>query len=170
MWTVSERVSQNCVLDQAALDRLQRPSLDEGGLRAPALRFGDARVMALFQAVCRFAHLPEGFRNRDIRSHVAALLGLSLELYNTSKMTYDLRRLRRKGLVLRCAGSHRYSITAYGLKVALFCSKVYLRILRPGWASLVPQDPLPRPLQTALAKLETELQRICENARLSAAS
>jgi hypothetical protein len=56
----AERVSQNCVLDQAAFDRLQRPSLDESGLRAPALRFGDARVMALFQAVCRFAHLPEG--------------------------------------------------------------------------------------------------------------
>jgi hypothetical protein len=166
----TERVSQDCVLDQTALDHLQRPSLHTGGLRAPGLRFGDVRVMALFQALCHFGHLPQGFRNRDIRSHVAALLGLSLELYNTSKMTYDLRRLRRKGLILRYSRSHRYSITPYGLKVALFCSKVYLRILRPGWACLVPQDPLPRPLRTALAKLETELQRTCDNARLSAAS
>jgi hypothetical protein len=166
----TERVTHNCVLDQAALDRLQRPSRDERGLRAPALRFGDARVMALFQAVCRFAHLPEGFRNREIRSHVAALLGLSLDVYTASKMTYDLRRLRRKGLIRRHAESHRYASTAYGLKVALFCSKVYLRILRPAWASLIPQDPLPRPLQVALTTLETELQRICENARLSAAS
>jgi hypothetical protein len=166
----TQRVSHNCVLDQIALDRLQRPSLDEAGLRAPALRFGDARVMALFQAVCRFAHLPEGFTNRDIRSHVAALLGLSLDLYNASKMTYDLRRLRRKGLITRRPRSHRYSITAYGLKVALFCSKVYLRILRPAWASLVPNDPLPRPLHNALAKLDAELHRFCDNARLGTAS
>ena len=166
----TERVSQNCVLDQAALDRLQHPSIDQAGLRAPALRFGDARVMALFQAVCRFAHLPEGFRNREIRSHVAALLGLGLDLYSTSKMTYDLRRLRRKGLIQRQPGSHRYSITTYGLKVALFCSKVYLRIVRPAWASLALQDPLPRRLRTLLTQLETEIQRICDNARLRTAS
>ena len=166
----TERVSQNCVLDQAALDLLQRPSRDETGLRASALRFGDHRVMALFQALCRFAHLPDGFRNREIRSHVAALLGLRLDLYSASKMTYDLRRLRRKGLIDRQARSHRYSITDYGLKVAFFCSKVYLRILRPAWASLVPQHPLPRRLRTLFAQLETELHRICDSARLRTAS
>ena len=69
-----ERVSQQCVLTQDALDRLQRPTV-ETGQRTSALRFGDTRVMALFQAITGFAHLPRGFRNRDLRPQVAALLG-----------------------------------------------------------------------------------------------
>ena len=52
-----ERITGSCVLTQDALDRLQRPTL-EGGTRAPGLRFGDPRVMALFQGLCSFAHLP----------------------------------------------------------------------------------------------------------------
>lgn len=90
-----ERVSHHCVLTQDALDRLQRPILEEGQ-RVSAFRFGDPRVMALFQALCAFTHLPRGFRNHDLRPAVGALLGRS---YTTAQMTYDLRRLRLKGLI-----------------------------------------------------------------------
>ena len=44
---------------------------DQEGLR------GDPRAMALFHALCSFAHLPQGFRNRDLRPLVASVLGLS---------------------------------------------------------------------------------------------
>ena len=67
-----ERVSHHCVLTQDALDRLQRPTV-EAGQRTSALRFGDPRVMALFQALSGFTHLPRGFRNRDLRPPVEAL-------------------------------------------------------------------------------------------------
>ena len=88
-----ERVSQQCVLTQDALDRLQSPTV-ETGQRASALRFGDPRVMALLQAIVGFTHLPRGFRNRDLRPQVEALLGRP---YTRAQMTYDLRRLRLKG-------------------------------------------------------------------------
>ena len=35
-------------------------------------------------------------------------------------MTYDLRRLRLKGLIHRIPKTHRYTATSYGLKVAFF--------------------------------------------------
>src|SRR5205823_2389041 len=54
-----ERVSHQCVLTQEALDRLQRPTTESGN-RAPGLRFGDPRVMALLHALCGFAHVPHG--------------------------------------------------------------------------------------------------------------
>ena len=38
--------------------------------------------MALLAALCLFLHLPEGFRNRHLRAHVAALLGENLQQYN----------------------------------------------------------------------------------------
>jgi hypothetical protein len=160
-----ERVSHHCVLTQEALDRLQRPTVVDGQ-RVSALRFGDARVMALFQALCAFAHLPHGFRNHDVRPTVEALLG---HPYTTAQMTYDLRRLRLKGLIHRIPKTHRYTATSYGLKVAFFYAKLYLRILRPNWPALLPDvDAFPRALRTALDQLDTEIQKLHAEAALAA--
>lgn len=160
-----ERVSHQCVLTQEALDRLQRPTV-EAGQRTSALRFGDPRVMALFQALTGFAHLPRGFRNRDLRPRVEALLGRS---YSTAQMTYDLRRLRLKGLIHRIPHTHRYSATTYGLKVAFFSAKLYLRILRPAWPALLPaDDQLPQALRLALDTLDAQIRKIHEEAVLAA--
>lgn len=160
-----ERVSHQCVLTQDALDRLQRPTV-EAGQRTSALRFGDPRVMALFQAITAFTHLPRGFRNRDLRPQVEALLGRP---YATAQMTYDLRRLRLKGLIHRIPTTHRYTATTYGLKVAFFSAKLYLRILRPEWPALLPSaDLLPRPLRAALDTLDAAIRKIHEEAVLAA--
>ena len=160
-----ERVSQQCVLTQDALDRLQQPTV-EAGQRTSALRFGDPRVMALFQAITGFTHLPRGFRNRDLRPQVEALLGRP---YTHTQMTYDLRRLRLKGVIHRIPQTHRYTATTYGLKVAFFYSKLYLRILRPQWNALLPDsDHLPRPLRTALDQLDAEIRKLHEEAALAA--
>jgi hypothetical protein len=160
-----ERVSHQCVLTQDALDRLQRPTL-EGGQRASALRFGDPRVMALLQAITGFTHLPQGFRNRDLRPHVEALLA---RRYTAAQMTYDLRRLRLKGLIHRIPDTHRYTATTYGLKVAFFCSKLYLRLLRPQWNALLPDsDHLPRSLRIALDQLATEIDKLHQEAAFAA--
>jgi hypothetical protein len=69
-----ERVSQQCVLTQDALNRLQQPTVEQEQ-RTSAQRFGDARVMAVVHALTAFTHLPQGFRNLALRSLVAALLG-----------------------------------------------------------------------------------------------
>jgi hypothetical protein len=160
-----ERLSHQCVLTQDALDRLQQPTV-EAGQRVSALRFGDPRVMALLQAVTAFTHLPRGFRNRDLRPPVEALLGRP---YSTAQMTYDLRRLRLKGLIHRIPKTHRYTATSYGLKVAFFYVKLYLRILRPSWAALLPDDDhLPRPLRTAFEQLNREIDKLCEAVALAA--
>jgi hypothetical protein len=160
-----ERVSQQCVLTQDALDRLQSPTV-EAGQRVSALRFGDPRVMALLQALAGFTHLPRGFRNRNLRPQVEALLGRP---YTSAQMTYDLRRLRLKGVIHRIPKTHRYTATTYGLKVAFFYSKLYLRILRPQWNALLPEnDQLPRPLRNALDQLDTEIRKLHEAAALAA--
>ena len=165
-----ERVGHHCGLSVEALERLQRPTC-MGTQRASALRFGDPRVMALLHALCHFSHLPQGFRNRDVRPHVAALLGIELSAYTPGRLTYDLRRLRLKGLIARLPSTNRYTVTSYGLQVALFYSKVYLRILRPGWLAITPApDDIPRPLRTALSRVTAEIHRLCDEARLRSAA
>jgi hypothetical protein len=160
-----ERVSHHCVLTQDALDRLQQPTV-EAGQRVSALRFGDPRVMALLQAITGFSHVPRGFRNRDLRPHLEALLGRP---YTAAQMTYDLRRLRLKGVIHRVPKSHRYTATTYGLKVAFFYSKLYLRILRPQWNALLPEsDHLPRALRTALDQLDAAIHQLHKEATFAA--
>jgi len=44
------------------------------GLHAPALAFGDARVMALLADLARFSHVLVGFTNRELVDLVAGLL------------------------------------------------------------------------------------------------
>jgi hypothetical protein len=163
--------SQSCALNQDAFDRLQRPLPIDGGQRVSALRFGDPRIMALLHALTSFALVAEGFRNRNLRGKVAALLGVALEQYSAAKMTYDLRRLRLRGLIARVPGTQRYIVTTYGLKVAFFYSKVHIRILRPGWAALADDDhpDIPRPIGAILNKLDAEVDRLCSDAELRAA-
>ena len=49
---------------------------------------------------------------------MAPLRGLSLDDYNPGQMTYDLRRLRLRGLIERIPHTQRYRLTAEGLCVA----------------------------------------------------
>jgi hypothetical protein len=111
-------------------------------------------VHALLQALSHFAHVPQGFQNRDLRPLVAALLGRELDAYSRGAMTYDLRRLRLHGLVQRLDGTHRYIVTLDGWQVAGFYNTLYYRILRPGWAVLAePRIHAPDPLSAALRQL-----------------
>lgn len=160
-----ERVSHDCTLTTDALDRLQHP-LHLGRHRVSALRFGDPRVQALLQALAGFAHLPVGFRHRDLRPRVGALLGRP---YTAAQMTYDLRRLRLRALIDRQPQTHRYRLTSYGQRVAFFYSKLYLRMFRPHAPALEPNhDSLPRPLCAAFAQLDAAIARIHQEAALAA--
>lgn len=117
--------------------------------RVAALRFGDPRVQALLSVIVLFAFVPRGFTHREVRDRLAALLGLDPGALSPGRVTYDLRRLRMHGLIARTPGTQRYRPTDQGLRVALFCSRVYLRVLRPGLAQVLaptpPADPVLRP-------------------------
>ena len=126
----------NCAPDPTTLTRLVSPSIEDGQ-PAPALRFGDPRVMALLACLCSFQHLFQGLTNRTLRPQIAELIGG----YSTGQMTYDLRRLRRKGLIRRIPRSQRYELTAFGRRTAVFFIKTYVRIVNPTLAELDPQLP-----------------------------
>jgi len=165
-----ERISQDCHLSQDELETLQRPVVVDDQ-RVPALRFGDMRVMALMAALCLFLNLPDGFSNRGLRRHLAALLGVEPNTYTPGRMTYDLRRLRLRGLIERIGRTNRYRVVPLGLRIAYFYTKVFRRILRPGWAALIDRDDsVPRPLRAAFREVDREIARLCEAAVLRMAA
>jgi hypothetical protein len=163
-----QTISHDCALGEADLQCHQRP-IEINGQRAAALRFADARVQALMQALLLFVLLPHGFCNRDLRQHLAPLLGLDPSQWHAGKMTYDLRRLRLHGLIERLPNTHRYRITKQGLQTAMFYSRVYNRILRPGLAMLSPLA-LDRhaPLHRRFDAMNDAIHSWCDRAQLAA--
>ena len=88
-----------------------------------------------------FRLLPRGFANRDLRQHLQPLLGDDAAPCTPGRMTYDLRRLRLHGLITRLPNSHRYEVTDHGFRTALFLTRAYIRLLRPGVAIASDQAP-----------------------------
>jgi len=158
----TERVGQGCVLASPAFERVARPTLVEGR-RVPALRFGDPRVMALAGALAISVNVLTGFTNRSLRAQVSALLGVD---YTMSQASYDLRRLRLKGLITRLEHSNTYVLTPEGIRVAIFYTKVHDRLLRPLLAA--DQPPAPLPVRQALRTLDHAVTDYINNARMAA--
>jgi hypothetical protein len=82
----------------------------------------------------------DGFANRDLRAHLAPLLGVDAETMTAGRMTYDLRRLRLHGLIERIPHTHRYQVTNTGLRAAVFFTRAYNRFIRTGLAELNDPD------------------------------
>jgi hypothetical protein len=158
------RVGQSCAIETALFERISQPYVRDGQ-RTGALRFGDARAMALAGALCLTVHAVAGFNHRSLRALVAGLLGTT---YTSAQMTYDLRRLRLHGLIARFPRSRTYMLTPDGMRVALFYTKVHDRLLRPLFAADQPSAPLP--LRHALHVIDTNLDTYIDHARIRPAA
>jgi hypothetical protein len=156
-----ERVSHNSGMSGDSIQRVVQPTVTADGEKAPALKFGQPRVMALFLALTLFQHLIDGFHNRQLRAQVADLLGLTSEQYTASQMTYDLRRLRLKGLIFRPPKTHRYFLTPHGWKIARLFSRLEARVFRPAVAMFTSNDAvLPFPLRASLNRVDAQLDEL----------
>jgi hypothetical protein len=51
-------------------------------------------------------------------------------------MSYQLRRIRPRGLIERLEGTHRYRLPEYGTRKALFHVCGHSRVIRPLFAAL----------------------------------
>jgi len=155
--------------DVVTLTHVTRPSTTTDGLHAPALCFGDLRVMALLAALVLFTHAVEGFDNRQLVTLVGRLWD---HPYSSRQATYDLRRLRRKALITRLPGSHRYQLTPFGRRVAVLFTKAHGRVLAPGLALLdptLPPDVAHRsPLASAWLELDHALNDFVDRQLLAA--
>lgn len=125
--------------DVVTFNEVTGPSTTKDGLHAPGLRFGDARVMAVLSAVLGFVHCLVGFTNAELVERVGPLLDqLS---YSSRQATYDLRRLKRKGVIYRIPRTQRYLLTPFGRRIATWFTKAHGRVLTPGLAWTDPTLP-----------------------------
>ncbi|MDQ5833548.1 MAG: hypothetical protein M3550_10905 [Actinomycetota bacterium] len=161
-----QRLSRDPITGADALTTITNPVLTDTGTRITGLRFGQQRSHALLTALPTFRLQPNGFANRDLRAVTAALRGLQPHQVTPGQMTYDLRRLRSRGLITRIPGTHRYQVTDTGLSIAMFLTRVHDRLLGGGLAELAGPDPTP--LRRAANAYQTAVDDLIRDCGLAA--
>jgi hypothetical protein len=152
-----EKASHDCRVGAAAFEKLQNPAIIEGQ-RAAALRFGDPRVQALLGVLLLVSLHLEGFRHRQLRPLLAQMLGCEPDALKSGRISYELRRLRLHGLIVRLPKTHRYRLTAHGLGTVVFYQRTYAKVIRPGLSILHhPPSAQGLPMARAFQKLQTEI-------------
>src|SRR5580693_2850786 len=164
-----QRISHDPADGAAALAALTQPVTSPAGTRTAGMPILSPRVQALLAVLCVFRLLPNGFTNRDLRTHLAPLLGLAPEAMTSGQISYDLRRLRIHGLIRRIPHSFRYQVTLPGLRQALFLTRLTQRFLIRGLAELTdPSPPAPARLRAAARAYEASLDDLARQAGLAA--
>lgn len=93
--------------------KVSRRKVKEGrGVRALNV-LGEDRP--LLEAIGRGEHLLNGFRNRDVRTHLKSL--------SPGAVGHRLRVLRAHGVIKKVSGTHRYQVTALGRELLVAVTK-----------------------------------------------
>jgi hypothetical protein len=162
-----QRLSHDPITGADALHTVTAPVTTTAGARVPGLRLGQQRSHALLSALPLFRLQPDGFTNKDLRPLIAKLRGLPPQVITAGQMTYDLRRLRTHGLIVRIPNTHRYQLTDQGLHTALFISAVHDRYLPTGLAHLADHTTSP-PLRAASRAYQNALENLIRTTGLAA--
>ncbi len=162
-----QRTSCDCQIGEEAFATVCAPVVVERQ-RGPALRFGDPRVQALLSVLVVFRLLPDGFSNRDLRMHLAPLLGTDPAHMTPGRMTYDLRRLHLHGIIERIPHTHRYRVTSFGLRVAMLFTRTYARVLRPGLAHSLDPYAVPTAVRRQFDRLDDAIDDFIAEVDLAA--
>jgi hypothetical protein len=163
-----QQVSHDCAIGEAAFQQVQRPVV-VAGQRASAIQFGDQAAQAVLHALLLLSLLPQGFQQKDLKERLAQLLGISPSHMTQGKMSYQLRRLRLHSLIERRPRTHRYEVTTFGLRIALFYTRSYGCLLRPALSQIMEPDTSGNSeLRTLFDNAADGIQRWCHNAKLAA--
>jgi hypothetical protein len=163
----TQRLGHDPIASARVLHQVSDP-VTVGESRVAGLRFGDPRAMALLSLLAVFRLSVRGFTNRDLRSHLAPLLGLLPAAMTAGQATYDLRRLRTHGLIERIPHTNRYLPTEHGLRAAIVLTQTHERLLSPALASTTdPTADFPR-LHRALDNVQAALDDYAKRQGLAA--
>ncbi|MGH8564568.1 MAG: hypothetical protein ACREXW_10975 [Gammaproteobacteria bacterium] len=95
---------------------------------------------------------------------------MTLEIEGIDRMYLNVYvpQLQREGGVASFFRFHRYEPTTLGLRVALFFSRTYARLLRPILADIAPSAPPGHsPIRAAFERLQTLIDQACQEAQLA---
>lgn len=134
------RSVDGCWVTDETLDRLPEPS-QLGRSRLAGVDLNRARMRAVMLVVVSLSVDERGFRTERVAAEVAQVLG---QPYTTRQASYDLKKLRGKGLLEKVAGSRRYVAPADGLRTMVSVALLRERVIKPILSGTVKRRGRPR--------------------------
>ena len=161
-------------LDDGRLESLPLPS-QVGRSRVAGIDVNRPRMVAVLQAVVALSSIPAGLRSRELAAKIRELTGQSEAEYGPRQASYDLKKLRGKGLVERVEKSRRYAATEPGLRTMAAVGIVREQVLKPILAKAChpePHPPLPPenrgPLENHYQAIQDEVRKLFHTLKISA--
>jgi hypothetical protein len=153
-----QRLSCDRSIGETAFAEMQRPAIVHGQ-RVSALRFGEPRTQALLGALASFGLNARAFTAAEFKPRLAQLLDIPRATLSQGRLSYELRRLRHRGLIERLPKTHRYRVTPFGLRAAVFYSRLHSHLFQPALSTLMrPDVPNPSRLCTLFNAIDQLLQ------------
>jgi DNA-binding transcriptional ArsR family regulator len=130
-------------------------------------------MRAVMEAVIALSINPRGFTASELAAKVGQIIPGSD--YQPRQASYDLKKLRGKGLVYRTERSRRYETTIEGVRtIAAFITlreKVLLPLLaNAGKRKTGPKPPNRRDIDIHYDNIQIEMQKIFEHLNIAAIS
>ena len=133
----AQAVAVATALDRSSFERLVTAS-EEGGQYVAGLRFGAPHVMRLLAALGCAGLTFKAFSHTDLRAMLVDRFGAEASEVTPARLSYQLTKLRGKGLLRKVPRRNCYTLTDRGYRVALYFTKVHQRLLSPTLDSLDP--------------------------------
>jgi hypothetical protein len=162
----AQAVTAATALDRASFERLVTPSRDRDR-QVAGLRFGTPPVMRLLAALGCAGLTFKAFSHADLRTMLAERFGAAPAEVTSARLSYQLAKLRGKGLLRKTVGHNRYTLTDPGYRAALYLTKLHQRLLSPTLDSLDRALRLalvgsPHRLDRALVQLNANVDHLAE--------
>jgi hypothetical protein len=148
-------------IDATALDKWPKRS-NLAGRPVAGVDINQPRTQAVLQAVVAVAANPNGFKVSELAERVRRSPEPTLHQYTSRQASYDLRKLRAKGVVKRIPGSLRYAIQPKGLRSAVALLVLRNKVLVPLLAQQGKRHRSPRchmsPIDIRYDNIQKEMQ------------
>ena len=132
-------------------------------------------MVAVLRAVVALSSLPGGLISRELAAKVRELTDQSEAEYGPRQASYDLKKLRGKGMVERVAKSRRYAATEQGLRTMAAVGIVREQVLKPILAKACRPEahpPLPPenrgPLEDHYQAIQDEVRKLLQTLKVPA--
>jgi hypothetical protein len=122
-----------CWVTDQTLDTLPEPA-QVGACRVAGVDLNRARMQAVMLSVMALSPQPRGFRAEQLAERVQEILGTP---YAARQASYDLKKLRGKGLVTKIGKTHRYECPPQGLRIIMAVAVLREKVIKPILAGTV---------------------------------
>jgi len=128
-----------CFISDGKWEELPDPGM-VGKTLVGGIDVNRTRMHRVMRALLALAASPSGFTASRLAAHVVGQTALTKYAYHSRQASYDLKKFRAKGFVVRIGNSHRYEVRPEALGLLSGLMLLHGKLLKPLIASAALRD------------------------------